>query len=493
MTVPRRGFLLGVAAATSACTGRSPAGPPATSAPPSSTAVSRPPDWAALRARLPGGLVLPGEPGYDSARRSFNPLFDGQAPAAVATCTRPEDVQACVEEARAARIPIAARSGGHGYAGYSTPPSGLVVDLAGLSGVRVHADGTAEIGAGTRLIDVYAELARAGRCLPAGSCPTVGIAGLTLGGGIGVLARKFGLTCDRLRSARVVTADATLRTAAADSEPDLFWALRGGGGGNLGIVTSFTFTTEPAPDLTVFALRFPPGAAADVLGAWQRWITDAPDELWSMCAVSAGRPPSVRVGGCFVGPPSAVAPLLAKLPDPTARTVLPKGFLDAMRYFAGCSEHTVARCQLDSAGGALDRAAFVASSRVLPGQVDPAHLVSIMDGRTAMDLLLDSFGGAVSRVAPDATAFPHRGALASAQIYASATPASRDRVARAVAEVRDALGRLTGPAAYVNYIDSSLPDWATAYYGANLPRLRQIARHFDPDAVFAFAQGLTNV
>src|SRR5439155_12607662 len=122
------------------------------------------------------------------------------------------------------------RSGGHSYAGYCVPEGGLVADLARMSQVTVHPDGTAEIGAGAKLIDIYSRLAAAGRCLPAGSCPSVGISGLTLGGGIGVLSRKFGLTCDRMVSARLVTADAQLRTASADSEPDLFWALRGGGG-----------------------------------------------------------------------------------------------------------------------------------------------------------------------------------------------------------------------------------------------------------------------
>jgi FAD/FMN-containing dehydrogenase len=484
-----------VAASGVSCTSRSPGPPPAPAspAPPSSTAAPVPPDWAALRARLPGGLVLRGEPGYDAARRPYNTLFETRTPAAVAACTRPEDVQACVEVARNARIPIAARSGGHSYAGYSTPDAGLVADLSRMSTVEVRADGTAEIGAGARLIDVYAGLARAGRCLPAGSCPTVGVAGLTLGGGIGVLSRKFGLTCDRLVSATVVTADGRLRTASADSEPDLFWALRGGGGGNFGIVTSFTFSTEPAPDLTVFALQYPAGSAPDVLGAWQGWIAGAPDELWSNCVISAGSPPSVRVGGCYVGPAGGLNSLLDGLrARPASRSVQGKGFLDAMRYFAGCSQRSIAQCHLASAGGQLDRAGFVGSSRMLPETVaDPAHLVSIVDGRSGVDVLLDSWRGAISRVAPTDTAFPHRAALASAQIYAAATPATRDRATKTVAEVRDGIGALTGNKGYVNYIDPAMPDWQNAYYDMNLPRLRNVAHRYDPDAVYSFAQRIT--
>lgn len=451
-----------------------------------------PPDWPALRARLAGGLVLPDEPGFDTARLSFNSLVDGRTPVAVARCTDAGDVQACVELAGASGIPVAARSGGHSYAGYCVPDGGLVVDLGRMSGVRVAEDGTAEILAGTRLIDVYATLAGAGRCLPAGSCPTVGIAGLTLGGGIGVLARKFGLTCDRLRAAKVAGAGGRMLEASEESESDLFWALRGGGGGNFGIVTSFTFATEPVPDITVFSLRYPPGAAADVLGSWQEWISGLPDEVWANCVISGGGPPAARVNGCFVGSPSVMAGLLTGLPErPTSRMVEAMDFLDAMRYFAGCAEQTTEQCRLDTEGGLLGRAGFVATSHMVPSAVpEPDNLVSLVDGRTGVDILLDSFGGAISRVPVSATAFPHRAIMASAQIYAPATTATRDRVTSMVTEVRDGLALLAGKAAYVNYIDATQPDWPTAYYGQNLSRLREVASRYDPNGVFRFAQGL---
>jgi FAD/FMN-containing dehydrogenase len=456
------------------------------------------PDWAALRAKVAGGVLLPGDAGYDAARRAYDTLFDGNKPAAVARCTRPEDVQACVEFARAAGLRIAARSGGHSYAGYSTPTGGLVVDLAGMRSVQARADGTAVVGAGARLIDVDAALAGAGRCLPAGSCPTVGVAGLTLGGGIGVLARRYGLTCDKLVAARVVTADGRLLTASEASEPDLFWALRGGGGGNFGIVTSFTFATEPASKLTVFSIEFPSGSAAAVVGAWQDWVAAAPDALWSNCVLRAGSPPAVRVGGCFVGTPATLRPLLADLvtatgthPDPADQTVTEKGYLAAMRYFAGCSAGELSECRLKSEGGKLGRAGFVAASAILAGPIaQPAKLVALLAGRTRMDLLLDSLGGAVARLAPGATAFPHRTALASAQIYAGTDAAGRAKATKAVAEVRAGLQRLVGGRAYVNYIDPRQPGWGGAYYGANLGRLREVARRYDPDRVFDFPQGV---
>jgi len=457
-----------------------------------------PPDWAKLRTQLAGRLVLASDAGYGATKQAYNPLFDSRRPAAVAQCTRPEDVQACVTVAAASRIPIAARSGGHSYAGYSTPENGLVVDLADMKGVEVHDDGTAVIDAGARLIDVYAALAAAGRCLPAGSCPTVGISGLTLGGGVGVLTRKYGLTCDRVRSMRVVTPDGRLRTASHDSEADLFWALRGGGGGNLGIVTSFTFDTVPAPALTVFQLRFPGGSVADVLGAWQGFTGSAPDEFWSTLVVSGGTPPTCRLTGCYVGSPDGLSPLLAQLTAragvaATSRYVQAMGYLDAMRWFGGCSSKSVDQCHPGWNGaGQLDRESFVASSRVMTGAVDdPARIATLMSGRAGMDVLIDSLGGAVARIAPADTAFPYRSAIATVQIYQSTGVASANAVTQSVADVRGQLGDELGSKGYVNYIDPELPDWANAYYGANLPRLRAVAKSYDPDGVFAFAQGLT--
>ena len=458
--------------------------------------TAEPPDWSALRKRLDGRLLLPEDQGYGVARLGYNELNDGHMPAAVARCNSATDVRSCLDAARGHGVPIAARSGGHGYLGYSVPDGGLVMDLRPMAHVRVQPDGTVRIGAGARLIEVYAALAQAGRVLPGGTCPTVGISGLTLGGGIGVLTRKYGLTCDRLVSAQVVTADSRLLTASACSEPDLYWALRGGGGGNFGSVTEFTFRTEPTPPaLTVFSLRFPAAATASVIGAWQHWVAGAAPELWSNCVVSGGTSPTCRVGGCYVGTKDGLDPLLDRLiaaasAQPTSRTVLPKTYLETMKYMAGCSNDTIAQCHPTSEGGRLPRAAFVAVSRVLTAPLDGQRVVGLMAGRAGVDLLLDSMGGAVSRLASDATAFPHRSASATAQIYASTTPAGKPAATAAVEAIRDGLGALGATGAYVNYIDASLPEWGTAYYGGNLPRLKKTSRHYDPDQVFAFPQSV---
>jgi FAD/FMN-containing dehydrogenase len=487
----RRAFLrvAGVSAAGAVAAACGPGSPPApaastgapppvtTSEPPTSRLPTGPPNWDDLRSKLAGGLVRPGGDGYATAKRAFNPLFDGNNPVAVASAKSAQDVQASVQAA-AGRVTLAARSGGHCYAGYSVPEGGLVIDVSGIDKVDIR--GTqAVIGAGAKLKDVYAGLAAAGRALPAGSCPTVGIAGLTLGGGIGVLSRKYGLTCDHLSSAQVVTADGKLVTASASSEPDLFWALRGGGGGNFGIVTEFTFDTDPAPNLTVFSLHFPAGSAAGVLGAWQEWIAAMPPELWANIVLSGGSPVQCRVGGCYVGAPSGLTTLLNNLTAnagarPTQRTVKALDYLGAMNYFSGSSA----------------RQSFVASSRIITNPVDPAKIVGLADGRTGMDLLIDGLGGKVGEPAKDATAFWHRDALASVQIYAPATAKTRAKVAKSVGDVVGGLAAAGAGGGYVNYIDPALPDWKTAYYGDNAKRLQDVAKKYDPYNVFRFGQAV---
>jgi FAD/FMN-containing dehydrogenase len=482
----RRAFLLaGVGAVAAACSaGGGPSGAPAPTGssvlPTTSGSVPpEPADWATLKSKVSGGLLRPGDAGFDTAYRGFNSLRDGRKPAAVALCKTPEDVQACVELARRSRTPIAAKSGGHSYAGYCVPENGLQVDLKGMAAVDVRPDGTVRIGPGAHLVDVYTELAKAGRCLPAGSCPTVGVAGLTLGGGIGVLSRKYGLTCDRLDSVTIVPADSRLVPATRSTDTDLFWALRGGGGGNFGIATEFIFSTDAAPQLTVFSLRFPAGSAANVLGAWQEWISRIPHELWTNLVITGGSPPTCRVGGCFVGSAGELNSVLAGF-KPAAksmsRSVQEKSYLDAMKYFAG--------------SGSPSRESFVASSRIVPGPVaDPAAMVALVAGKPDTDVLLDSLGGAVAEVDPTATAFPHRKALASAQIYTRAT-ATAERATAQVNDVRDGLGSMVGNTGYVNYIDPDMPDWASAYYGPNLDRLKTIAKQIDPDRVFNFPQAV---
>jgi FAD/FMN-containing dehydrogenase len=309
---------------------------------------------------LSGSLLRAGDTGYTTAARPFNAALGVRRPAAIAKVASTADVAACVRLAGGRGVPLAARSGGHSYAGYSTPDGGVVVDLAALRSVTVAGDGTAAVGAGARLIDVYSALAAHGRALLAGSCASVGIGGSTLGGGIGVLARAYGLTCDQLTGATVVLADGS----TVDAGDDLLWALRGGGGGNGGIVTRFRFSTVPAPAVTVFRLVFPAARTAAVLHAWSSWMDGAPDRLTALCAVTAGATPTNRISGTWTGPAAGLAPLLAGLiaavgAAPSSRTQHSYDYLTAMRYFAGCLSSPVSSCRTAAPE------AFRAASRML--------------------------------------------------------------------------------------------------------------------------------
>lgn len=471
-------------------------------------------NWSELAKSLQGRLIRPDSPHYPTARQLFNPRFDQVHPAAIAYCISPADVQTCLAFAYRFGLPFAPRAGGHSYAGYSTT-TGLVLDVAPMSTVTVDMNtGTAKVGAGTRLIDVYAALAQYGLVLPAGTCPTVGIAGLTLGGGVSVLSRKFGLTCDNLLAAQVIVADGRVLTCDANHEPDLFWALRGGGGGNFGVVTSFTFRVHQVASLSLFTLRWPWGAAAAVLDAWQGWAPQAPDELWSSCWLQATSDkyanPIVQVNGVYIGGVTPLGSLLQQLTSridaaPLSHYVSNAGLIETMLYEANCYGETVSQCHLASqdVNGQVERSTYRAKSgyftRALPRQgIDTlVNAVSRCQSSPTLGeggIGVDAFGGAINRVDPTATAFVHRDALFSIQYAATWNandPASIVMANHAwLTDMWQAMRPYASGGAYQNYIDSDLTNWQQAYYGANLPRLQQVKAVYDPGDFFHFGQSI---
>lgn len=476
------------------------------------TATSGPPDWSQLASKLKGKLVLPGDAGYDAGRILFDPRFDTVEPAALAQCTSATDIAASISFAREHGVPIAPRGGGHSYAGYSTG-SGLVIDVGPMNSVEVDEErGQAVVGAGTRLIDLYSGLAQHNVAVPGGSCATVGIAGLTLGGGIGVVGRKFGLTCDNLVAADIVTANGQLITCDANSNSDLLWACQGGGGGNFGIVTSFRFTTHPIGSLTAFSLAWPWSAAHDVLAAWQQWAPNAPDELWSNCrfAAHAGSSgtPLVLANGVYVGTSAPLNTLIDQLVKqagtPSSRYVNMVSYLDAMLFEAGCSGESAAECHLPSQdpAGALERESSHAKSdffsKALPDAAIAACIANV-EARQANPALgdggvaFDALGGAINRIDPSATAFVHRSALFDAQYSGSWTSGgqAKDVANKAwVEQIYSAVHPYADGGAYVNYIDPDQSGWQQAYYGSNLARLEQVKKKYDPDNIFNFAQSI---
>ena len=337
--------------------------------------------------------------------------------------------------------------------------------------------------------------------------PDGGVAGLTLGGGVGVFARRYGLAADNVAACTVVTADGVARQCSPTSEPDLYWACRGGGGGNFGIVTSFEFTTHAVPSVTLFTYDFDWAAAHDVLGAWQHWTRTVNEAVWSNCQLLSGDGTYLRVTGvaCASTAQTAawVAPLLAQV-RPTSSFLGGDSYQRAMMVEAGCAQLTVAACHLDTAtpAGELSRQAFVASSSYVAAPMGDARLaavVSVVDDLAATlpalggGLVFDALGGRVNAVAPGATAFVHRDFLASIQSsfnWSTSTPASQIRAGSAWLEHVRAAVYDPATGAYQNYIDPTLHDWARAYYGSNLPRLVSVKAAVDPDRVFEFAQSI---
>ncbi len=487
----------------SACGGSGASSPAPAPAPTPAPAPPPGVDFGPLSGQIEGSLLLPGSAAFATAAPVFNAVYDSTVPQAVVRCATANDVALSVDFAREHQLAFTARSGGHGYTGNSTS-TGLVIDVGNLNAITLGG-GTATIGAGAKLVDVYDQLSSQGVCIPSGSCPTIGIAGITQGGGIGIVDRQYGLTCDSLVSAQVVLADGSLVTCDANTHADLFWALRGGGGGNFGVVTSMTFNTFATSDITTFSADFAWADAARVFAAWQAWPQTAPDALWSgLVLATTGAPgasPAVEVSGYFIGSSSDFTPiwnqfLAAAGATPTSQSATTGSFRDTM--LASCNGLSVSQCHLpgETSNGAVQRATFVASSDFFDAALPPAGIQamlatvqSVQSAGGELIVIMDLMGGAIARVAPDATAFVHRSAVFSAQYYiegpVSGVTADEVTEARAVVSAaRAAMTTWSSGEAYQNYLDPNISDWQTAYYGANYARLVQVKAAYDPNQVF---------
>ena len=449
-----------------------------------------------------GAVILPGDSAYNQARLLFDTRFDSIKPKAVVYCESREDVQRTVRWARKHAVRIVPRSAGHSYGGYSSTSAGVIVDVSRLNGIALDAQHHAVVGAGARLIDVYDRLWRSRRTIPAGSCPTVGIAGLTLGGGIGFASRKFGLTCDNLLEATVVLADGTAVIANAQRQPDLFWALRGGGGGNFGIVTRFVFRTHPVGQVATYTIEWPWSDAKKVVQAWQKLAPHAPDGLFSVLNLNAvvGGRTRITSAGQFFGSTERLRALLQPLVNaatPTRFSVTSRTYMDAQEMWAGCSG-TIEECHLPPQGN-LGRSTFKGKSSIANRPLSPAGIDTMLRqlearlnvGSGSGIILLDSYGGAINRVKKNATAFVHRDALFSMQYLAYwDAPAPADPNLRWLRSFYAAMRPYVSPFAYQNYIDPELGKWGRAYYSTNLDRLIAVKRRYDPQNVFRSAQSI---
>lgn len=413
------------------------------------------------------------------------------SPALRAVCKTERAVAVLVDWVRSNGVSFAVRCGGHSYEGFSQS-SDVVIDLRGLAAIAVDkAAGTVTVGAGATLFHIYQALAAQGLALQAGSCPTVGISGHILGGGHGLLARSHGLTCDSLQRLTIVDAQARTLQADATSEPDLYWACRGGGGGSFGIATQFVLDVFPLASALVFGVSWmlSQSHAARMFAAWQAWAPNAPSNITSIMKVGpAGNGLiSMRCIGQSVGTEAELRgnlrPLLALDAPSRPLTVQALAFLDAVKHFAGPLdfESVLMKAKSDYVLSPLGADAIHAMLAAVAGL--PAGAIA---------LLGDAYGGRIADVAADATAFPRRaGTQFCIQYYAewaraADTPTHLANVANVYAAMRPYLPG----AAYVNYCDLDLPDFATAYWGANLARLSAVKKAYDPDNVFHHAHSV---
>jgi FAD binding domain/Berberine and berberine like len=458
----------------------------------------------ALRSAVRGRVLFPNTPGYNSARLVYNERYDGVRPDAVVRPESAQDVAAVVRWANRFDVNVVARAGGHSYAGYSTTGNGVVVDLSRMNRVRV-AGGRATVGAGTQLIDMYSVLARRGLTVPGGSCPSVGIAGLALGGGHGLAGRRWGLTTDNIRGLTIITADGRVRQVDADTNEDLFWASRGGGGGNFGIVTSLTLQTHRAPGAAWFFASFPWSQASEVLAAWQAFAPDAPAALTSTCSLgtSGGAgPPRVTAFGQYFGSPSRLRRLLRPLARVSGASVSvgSSSYMSLVLRWAGCLDEGFSACHTTGTypGGTMPRASFYAKSDFFGRPLSARARATMVNwierrqrsGSGSGALLFDAYGGAYNRPAADATAFVHRDMLFSLQYLAYFGGGGGGAANAWINGVWRALRPFASGQAYQNYIDPQLRGWQRAYYAGNLPRLREIKKQVDPEFRFRFRQAI---
>ncbi|MEU4392314.1 FAD-binding oxidoreductase [Kribbella sp. NPDC023855] len=439
------------------------------------------PDWTAFQRSLKGRVYRPGQPGYPTVRQLFNPRWDSVQPAAVVRTAGGNDVRAAILFARKNRLVSVPKSGGHSYVGASTVSNGLVVDVSAMRSMS-YAGNVLTVGAGAKLYDVHAFLDKHGKSLPTGTCPTVGIAGLTLGGGLGVHTRAFGLTCDRIQSMGVITADGVARNVSATSDPDLFWALRGGGGGNLGIVTSFKLITIPATKLGFFRLTWPESRAADVVRGWQKFAVAAPVTAWAnlrIVAQSNGTLGVTVLGVSTTGNGAAAAAQLESYVKfkATTRSFAVRTHMEAVKYLGG--------------GTTSARQGFLAGSDVLKPMTAPTITALLGAVKTAARAklpavaIMDPLGGQAAKVPSGGSSWGWRSAVGVVQWYSglAAHPTSAQlRAAQTFITNGHRAVRPSTAGGYVNYVESGRS--VSSYYGANYARLQAVKKKYDPTNFF---------
>jgi len=446
-----------------------------------------------LRMTVRGDIVTADDPGYDEARTVHNAMFD-RRPRAVVRCANAGDVMATVTFARENGLDLAVRGGAHSVPGFGTCDDGLVVDLSGMRGVRVDPDRqTARAEGGARWGEFNAATYPFGLATTGGIISTTGVGGLTLGGGIGYLARGLGLSCDNLVSADVVTADGRFLIANEEQNADLFWALRGGGG-NFGVVTSFEFKLSPVKDIYGGPMLYELSDAAEVLRFYREFVVDAPEQLGFFPAFQIAPPlpfipadrhgePFLLIVACWAGPLGEgemalkpfhdVAPVVAEHVGPMPYPALNSAFDELVG--PGLQHYWKASFATELTDGAI--AAHLEHGPKLPAVNSTVHLYPI--------------NGACHRVAASDTAFAYRDATFATVIAGMwPDPAENESSIQWVRDYYDAIAPHSEEGGYINFMAGDDQGRIQANYRGNYDRLVEIKKRYDPDNLFHLNQNI---
>lgn len=443
---------------------------------------------------LTGRIIRKTDSGFEEARKNFNERFD-RHPSLVVFCQNREDVQNAVVYARQHQMPVAIRCGRHNYECFSLVDDGMIIDVSDMTTLHIdHENHTVDIGSGTQLIEIYTKVSQQGYGFPGGICPTVGISGLTLGGGIGLLTRYLGMTCDSLIEVEMVDAQGRVVVASEKENADLFWACRGGGGGNFGVITRFKFQIHKIDQVSIFQASWDWEKLPDVIRQWQTWGQTLDPRLTSIIMLHGPEkkdPGSAIASGLFVGSEEDLHQLLEPLLQlkPREQKVKSLPYLEGLKFFTGDPEpdwmaywhgsHRKFKNTSAFAYELLSDEAIETIRRHLEKSPAPDNLVQF-----------ETLGGAVSRLPVDATAFPHRAAQFSLQYqaYWDDDGVEKEHLDWVNAFRKDMLPHTRG--AYVNYPDVDVEDFGQMYYGENYRRLQAVKARYDPENFFSFTQSI---
>ncbi|MBV9206810.1 MAG: FAD-binding oxidoreductase [Actinobacteria bacterium] len=449
---------------------------------------------AGLRGRLSGRVVLPGEQDYDAARQVWNASHDHR-PALIVQPRTTGDVQAAVRFAGEHGLPVCVRGGGHNHAGYAVADGALMLDLSAMTSVRVDpARRRAIVGGGAVWGVVDQATQAAGLAVTGADVSAVGVGGATLGGGAGWLHRKLGLSCDNLLAAEIITADARVLSVSTDEHPELFWALRGGGG-NFGAVTAFTFALHPVGPVPTAVVLCPVERAAGALTVYRHLCQAGGDELFVRAMLLTAPPapfvpeplrgrPAVLLAAAWFGPPAQASSALAELRrfgPPGAGLPQPMPYPELQRMSDAMVPRRVRAVSLGGFTGPLSAAVIDA---IAAAAAEPPPMCAVM---------LQPLGGAVARVPADATAVRHRHAAHYLAVNTIARPEDSGAEQAGWAEkVNDSLpaGTILGPGLHAMGRDEPEERVRAAYGEAAYARLAAVKAAYDPGNAFRFNQNI---